>query len=181
MAGLVEEIRQGRFEEVIGLMLESLENIFVESVEVERRPRIAVEGPAEIELAFELIFTRADQPRRWLIECERDVAEEARHENAGSDEAVERLIAARRSRPDDRLMFLYHLDPGLAGDLRRALEAAGIDHYSLKEFGIRLDEINIALAEDSGLDKRLFRLELMKSSRQYPALRAAFSRMRVAP
>lgn len=171
MTGVAGDGRQGAFEAVVGLMLESLETIFVESVEVERKPRIAIDGSSEIELAFELTYTTVDQPHRWLIECERPGA---------SKEAVQRLIAVRSGRPEDRQVFLYHLERALADDLRSTLEAAGIEHYSLKEFGIRLDEINIALAEDSGLDKTLFRLELMKSSRQYPALRAAFSRMRVA-
>ncbi len=170
MSSPSEKIGQGRFEAVVSLMLEALETIFVESVEVEPKPRIAIDEE-ELELAFELTFT-TDRPHRWLIECERQ---------EGSKEAVERLIAARSSRAEDRLMFLYHFDQPLAGELRRALEAEGIDHYSLKEFGIRLDEINIALAEEAGLDKALFRLELMKSSRRFPALRGAFSRMRVAP
>ncbi len=175
MAASAGESRQGSFEAVVGLMLESLETIFVESVEVERKPRIAVDGAEEVELAFELTYTTSEQPHRWLIECE----------HSGTEEAVDRLIAARSAegegsdRVEDRLVFLYHLERALAGDLRRTLDAEKIEHYSLKEFGIRLDEINIALAEDSGQDKTLFRLELMKSSRQYPALRAAFSRMRV--
>lgn len=171
MAGAAGDGRQGAFEAVVGLMLESLETIFVESVEVERKPRIAMEGSAQIELAFDLTYTTGGQPHRWLIECERP---------GGSKEAVRHLIAVRPGRSEDRLVFLYHLEQALADDLRHTLEVEGIEHYSLKEFGIRLDEINIALAQDSGLDKTLFRLELMKSSRQYPALRAAFSRMRVA-
>lgn len=172
MAEAAGEARQGRFETVIGLMLESLETIFIESVEVERKPRLVVDGTAELELAFELTYTIADRPHSWLIECESDHDE-------GSSEAVRRLIAAGPTRPESRLIFLYHLDRSLDADLRQALEAEIVDPYSLKEFGIRLDEINIALAEDSGLDKTLFRLELMKSSRRFPALRAAFSRMRV--
>ncbi len=170
MAGTSEEVR-GRFEAVVGLMLDALETIFIESVEVEHHPLLSAGGSEDLRLAFELAYTTAEQPHRWLIECEASDA-------AGSQAAVERLIAARSGQPEDRLMFLYHLDQP-PGDLRRALEAEGIDHYSLKEFGIRLDEINIALAEDSSLDKTLFRLELMKSSRRFPALRAAFSRMRV--
>ena len=172
MAVPAEGISQGRFEAVIGLMLESLENVFLESVEVESRPRLEAGDGGEVELAFELTYTTADRPHRWWIECERS-------ESAGSAAAVERLIAARSSLGDSRLIFLYHLERSLDGDLRQALVGSGIDHYSLKEFGIRLDEINCALAEDSGLDRALFRLELMKSSRRYPALRAAFSRMRV--
>ncbi len=170
MARPSEDVGQGGFQAVVGLMLEALENIFIESVEVERRPRIALEGATEVELGFELTYKIADRPCRWLIECQRQ---------AGSEEAVRRLLAAKPGRPEGRLTFLYHLDPGLTGDLRRAIKAAGIDHYSLKEFGIRLDEINCALAAASGLDNVLFRLELMKSSREYPALRGAFSRMRV--
>ncbi len=165
-----EELRRGHFEAVIGLMLGSLEKIFNESVEVEWGPRIARDGSPEIELAYELTYTTAGRPYCWLLECERQ---------DGSKEAVERLIAAKRSRADARHLFLYHLDRGLAGELRDALEAEGIDHYSLKEFGIRLDEVNCALAEDSSLDKSVFRLELMKASREYPALRAVFSRIRV--
>ncbi len=179
MAARAEEIQPGRFEAVIGLMLESLKTIFVESVAVVRRPRIDVVGVGELELAFALTYKTGGRRRRWWIECERPAPPEARYTNAGSREAVMRLIAAQPSPADCRLIFLHHLQRTLADDLRRTLEGEGIDHYSLKEFGIRLDEINIALAEDSGLDKTLFRLELMKSSRQFPALRAAFSTMRV--
>lgn len=168
MAG-TQEIRLGRFEALIGIMLDSLEKIFLESVEVEHQPGVAIEGAGEVELAFELTYTLVDRPHRWLIECKREETAEA---------AVERLIAARSNRPDGRLIFLYHLERFLADDLRRALDDEGIDHYSLREFGIRLDEVNCALAEDCDLDRRLFRLELMKSSRQYPALRGAFSKMR---
>ena len=174
MAGPASDARQGRFEAVVGLMLESLEAIFIESVVVEHKPRIVVAGVGEVELAFGLTYTIADQPHTWLIECEC-------HQDEGSGEAVKRLIAVSPARPEDRLIFLYHLNQPLGAQLRRALEAEKIDQYSLKEFGIRLDEVNIALAADSGLDKTLFRLELMKSSRRFPALRAAFSRMRVAP
>ncbi len=171
MAGPAEEIGRGGFEAVISLMLEALKSIFNESVEVERGPRIALEGSGQLELAFELTYQIADQPRHWLIEY---------HRRAGSEEAVGRLLAAKPNRPEDRLIFLYHLDQDLSEDLRRALEAEDVDHCNLMEFGIRLDEINCALAAASGLDRAVFRLELMKSSREYPALRAAFSRMRVA-
>ncbi len=171
MAAAGEKIGPGGFEAVVSLMLEALKNIFIESVEVEHGPRIDVEGEAVLELGFQLTYQLANQPRHWLIECECRERSKA---------AIERLLAAKPSRPQSRMIFLYHLDQDLTEDLRRTLGAVDVDHYTLKEFGIRLDEVNCALAADAGLDRALFRLELMKKSRHYPALRAAFSRMRVA-
>ena len=148
------------FEAVVGLMLDSLQKIYPEAVEVRRRPRI---GDATVD--FELAGRGHG---RCLIECE----------DSGGD--FERILPrVKKSRPGDRVLFLYHFARSLPAALRSRLAAGGVEPMSLVELGVFLDRINCRLAAGTAaVDEAVFRLELMKGARRYPALRTAISRMR---
>ncbi len=160
--------RERHFEAVIGLMLDALANSYPEQVQVSRAPLAGLEGAADPAPAFELVFPLGEGRLRCLVSCLPEV----------SDATLERLAGAR-PRLEDRLKVVYPFDRTLSEEQFRMLDEAGIEHHSLVGFGVFLDEVNRALAATSGLaSEAVFRLELMKAGRRYPALRTAFSRMR---